>query len=153
MVEAIDTVQRTFKTLKPDLRPNSGQNHPQASSIHRPSPLPTLRKTLIMHQEEIDDDEFFQNLLTGLVCWGSAGIGRKDRDDSSGSASTGSAAGKQGCGFCRNIGLYSVERMENWYGEMSSSAVSEGRTVEIWASNVGSQFSSLRIPYYDFSIR
>ena len=89
MFEAICIVQRMFKTLKPDLRPNSEQinfkHHPYIDIL----PVPTLRKNLITHQEEIDEDEFFQDIFTGLVCWGGAGIGRKDREDSTGYASTG----------------------------------------------------------------
>ena len=84
MVKAICTVQRIFKTLKPDLRPNSEQitvkHHPYIDIL----PFPTLRKNLITHQEEIDEDEFFQDMITGLVCWGGAGIGRKDREHSTG---------------------------------------------------------------------
>ena len=83
------TVQRIFKTLKPDLRPSREQitvkHHPYIDIL----PFPTLRKNLIAHQEEIDEDEFFNDMLTGLVCWGGAGIGRKDREDSTGYASTG----------------------------------------------------------------
>lgn len=91
MVKAnmICTVQRIFKTLKPDLRPSSEQitveHHPYIDIL----PFPTLRKNLITHQDEIDEDEFFNDMLTGLVCWGGAGIGRKDREDSTGYASTG----------------------------------------------------------------
>lgn len=91
MVKAniICTVQSIFKTLKPDLRPSSEQitvkHHPYIDIL----PFPTLRKNLITHQEEIDEDEFFHDMLTGLVCWGGAGIGRKDREDSTGYASTG----------------------------------------------------------------
>ena len=89
MVQAICTVQRVFNTLKPDLRPNSEQitvkHHPYIDIL----PFPTLRKNLIIHQEEIDEDEFFQDIFTGLVCWGGAGIGKKDREQSTGYASTG----------------------------------------------------------------
>lgn len=91
MVKAniICTVQRVFETLKPDLRPSSEQitvkHHPYIDIL----PFPMLRKNLITHQEEIDEDEFFQDVLTGLVCWGSAGIGRRDREVSTGYASTG----------------------------------------------------------------
>ena len=85
----ICTVQRIFKSLKPDLRPSSEQitvkHHPYIDIL----PFPTLRKNLITHQEEIDEDEFFDDMLTGLVCWGGAGIGRKDREVSTGYASTG----------------------------------------------------------------
>ena len=91
MVKAntICTAQRVFKTLKPDLRPSSEQitveHHPYIDIL----PFPTLRKNLIIQQEEIDRDEFFHDVLTGLVCWGGAGIGRKDREASTGYASTG----------------------------------------------------------------
>ncbi|WEW58858.1 hypothetical protein PRK78_004326 [Emydomyces testavorans] len=85
----ICTVQKIFKTLKPDLRPSreqiTVQHHPFIDIL----PFPTLRKNLITHQEEIDEDEFFHDMLTGLVCWGGAGIGRKDRENSTGYASTG----------------------------------------------------------------
>ena len=83
------TVQRMFKTLKPDLRPSSEQitvdHHPYIDVL----PFPTLRKNLITHQERIDEDGFFHDVLTGLVCWGGAGIGRKDRQNATGDASTG----------------------------------------------------------------
>ena len=91
MVKAniIATVQRIFKTLKPDLRPSGEQitvrHHPYIDIL----PFPTLRKNLVTHQDEIDEDEFFHDMLTGLVCWGGAGVGRKDRDDSTGYTSTG----------------------------------------------------------------
>ena len=85
----ICTAQTIFKTLKPDLRPNSEQitveHHPYIDIL----PFPTLRKNLIIQQEEIDGDEFFHDVLTGLVCWGGAGIGRRDREASTGYASTG----------------------------------------------------------------
>ncbi|KAF7595190.1 hypothetical protein BBP40_006934 [Aspergillus hancockii] len=83
------TVQRIFKTLKPDLRPTreqiTVQHHPYIDIL----PFPTLRNNLITHQGEVDEDEFFHDMLTGLVCWGGAGIGKKDREISTGSASTG----------------------------------------------------------------
>lgn len=83
------TVQGGFKTLKPDLRPNDEQitvkHHPYIDIL----PFPTLRKNLITHQEEMDEDEFFHDILTGLVCWGGAGVGKKDRQNSTGYASTG----------------------------------------------------------------
>ncbi|PYI11953.1 hypothetical protein BO78DRAFT_402706 [Aspergillus sclerotiicarbonarius CBS 121057] len=85
----ISTVQGGFKALKPDLRPNMEQitveHHPFIDIL----PFPTLRKNLITHQEGIDEDEFFHDMLTGLVCWGGAGIGRRDRHLSTGYASTG----------------------------------------------------------------
>lgn len=85
----ICTVQKIFKTLKPDLRPSSEQitvqHHPYIDIL----PFPTLRKNLIAHQGEIDEDEFFLDLLNGLVCWGGAGVGKRDREESTGCASTG----------------------------------------------------------------
>ena len=91
MVKAnmVFTVQGIFKTLKPDLRPSSEQitvkHHPYIDIL----PFPTLRRNLITHLEDVDEDDFFHDMLTGLVCWGGAGIGRKDREDSTGYASTG----------------------------------------------------------------
>lgn len=86
---AICTVQKMFKTLKPDLRPGREQitvnHHPYIDIL----PFPRLRKNLITHQGDIDEDGFFHDVLTGLVCWGGTGIGRKDRQDSTGHASTG----------------------------------------------------------------
>ena len=68
--KAISTMQTIFKTLKPDLRPSSEQitveHHPYIDA----SPFPTLRKNLITHQEEVDEDESFHDILTGLVCLG-----------------------------------------------------------------------------------
>ncbi|EEQ30949.1 hypothetical protein McanMca71_003502 [Microsporum canis] len=86
---AITEVKQMYKVLKPDLRPNCEQitiqHHPYIDIL----PFPTLRKNLITHQAEVDEDEFFFDMLSGLVCWGGAGIGRKDRDSSTGYASTG----------------------------------------------------------------
>ena len=86
---AIHTSQEIFKILKPDLRPSSEQitirHHPYIDIL----PFPTLRSNLIAHQEEIDEDEFFHDMLNGLVCWGGAGVGKKDREESTGYASTG----------------------------------------------------------------
>lgn len=86
---AVYTSQNIFKTLKPDLRPSSEQitirHHPYIDIL----PFPTLRNNLISHQEEIDEDEFFYDMLNGLVCWGGAGVGKKDREASAGYASTG----------------------------------------------------------------
>ncbi|KAL2379669.1 hypothetical protein RJZ90_005120 [Blastomyces dermatitidis] len=85
----ICTVQRVFSTLKPDLRPSieqiTVQHHPYIDIL----PFPTLRNNLITHQEEIDKDEFFHDMLAGLVCWGSGGIGKKDRQVSTKPISTG----------------------------------------------------------------
>ncbi|CAF9908009.1 MAG: hypothetical protein ALECFALPRED_004198 [Alectoria fallacina] len=72
-----------------DLRPNSEQitvkYHPYIDIL----PFPTLRKNLITHQEVIEEDEFFHDMLTCLVYWGGAVIERKDREDSTANASTG----------------------------------------------------------------
>jgi hypothetical protein len=85
----VKTVQGTFKTLKPDLRPTIEQitvrHHPYIDIL----PFPMLRNNLITRQEEFDEDEFFHDILVGLVCWGGSGVGKKDRDTSTGYASTG----------------------------------------------------------------
>ena len=85
----VSTVQGVFKILKPDLRPSREQiviqHHPYIDII----PFPTLRKNLLTHQQDFDEDEVFHDMLTGLVCWGGAGMGRRDRDISTGKASTG----------------------------------------------------------------
>ena len=85
----IPTVQRIFTTLKPDMRPVSEQitidHHPHIDIL----PFPTLRKNLIIHQEEFDHDGFFHDVQTGLLCWGGAGIGRRDRQNCTGLPSTG----------------------------------------------------------------
>ncbi|KAL4921512.1 hypothetical protein BDW62DRAFT_174813 [Aspergillus aurantiobrunneus] len=86
----VTAVQAMFKkTLKPDMRPNKEQitisHHPYIDIL----PFPTVRKNLITHQGEFDEDEFYHDTLTGLVCWGGAGVGNKDRNLSAGKASTG----------------------------------------------------------------
>ncbi|PWY80722.1 hypothetical protein BO70DRAFT_362679 [Aspergillus heteromorphus CBS 117.55] len=85
----IGAVQRIFKTLKPDLRPSreqiTVQHHPYIDIL----PFPTLRKNLITRPGEFDEDEFFHDIITGLVCWGGAGLGRRDRQESTGFASSG----------------------------------------------------------------
>lgn len=87
--DTVRTVQRIFKTLKPDLRPSQEQitvpHHPYIDIL----PFPTLRKNLIRQRERIDEDAFCEDLLVGLVCWGGAGVGQKDREASTGYASTG----------------------------------------------------------------
>lgn len=87
--DMICAVQRIFTTLKPDLRPTKEQitirHHPFIDIL----PSPTLRKNLIKHQDELDEDEFFHDMLIGLVCWGGAGVGRRDRNLSTSYASTG----------------------------------------------------------------
>ncbi|KAJ6112505.1 hypothetical protein N7512_007829 [Penicillium capsulatum] len=79
----IKSVQAIFKTLKPDMRPSREQisikHHPCVDII----PFPTLRNNLIRHQADIDEDEFLVDMLTGLVCWGGAGLSRRDRQEAS----------------------------------------------------------------------
>ncbi|KAL4768751.1 hypothetical protein BDW60DRAFT_114374 [Aspergillus nidulans var. acristatus] len=87
----VAAVQKAFKTkLKHDLRPTEEQitisHHPMIDIY----PFPTLRNNLVTRQGEYDEDEFFHDSLAGLICWGSAGIGQRDRDASAGKASTGS---------------------------------------------------------------
>ncbi|GIJ84624.1 hypothetical protein Asppvi_003473 [Aspergillus pseudoviridinutans] len=85
----ICTVQRIFMTLKPDLRPSIEQitvKHPPYIDV---LPFRTLRKNLILHQQEVDEVEFLRDAVIGLVCWGGAGVGRNDLDASTGYASTG----------------------------------------------------------------
>ncbi|KAL4940839.1 hypothetical protein BDV06DRAFT_195838 [Aspergillus oleicola] len=85
----IKTTQALFKTLKYDLRPTKEQitisHHPFIDIF----PFPTLRKNLITQAGEYDEDQFFHDTLTGLVCWGGTNIGKKDRNASTGKASTG----------------------------------------------------------------
>jgi hypothetical protein len=85
----VRTVQRIFETLKPDLRPGREQitveHHPFIDIL----PFPTLRRNLITNQKKFDEDEFCEDILAGLVCWGGAGVGQKDREASTGYASSG----------------------------------------------------------------
>ncbi|KAK4072877.1 uncharacterized protein Triagg1_5554 [Trichoderma aggressivum f. europaeum] len=84
----IGMVQQMYKTLKPDLRPIAEQivvkHHPYIDIL----PFPTLRRNLIMHQKQIDEDEFLNDTLTGLICWGGAGTSRSDTDNATGHAAT-----------------------------------------------------------------
>lgn len=85
----VRTIQSIFKTLKPDLRPI----REQITTMHRPVidvlPFPTLRKNLIRSGDAVDEEELYHDLLNGLVYWGGAGVGRRDRDCSTGYISTG----------------------------------------------------------------
>ncbi|OIW32650.1 hypothetical protein CONLIGDRAFT_275548 [Coniochaeta ligniaria NRRL 30616] len=87
--DTVSTVQKIFKTLKPDLRPSREQitvaHHPFIDIL----PFPTLRNNLIAQQVMLDEDEFCEDILAGLVCWGGAGVGQRDREASTGFASTG----------------------------------------------------------------
>lgn len=82
----IGTVQQMYKTLKPDLRPSAEQilvkHHPYIDIL----PFPTLRRNLIMHQKEIDEDEFLNDTLTGLICWGGVSKVGNDTDNVTGHA-------------------------------------------------------------------
>ncbi|KAK4234741.1 hypothetical protein C8A03DRAFT_47002 [Achaetomium macrosporum] len=74
----VRAVQGIFRTLKPDLRPCreqiSAPHHPYIDIL----PFPTVRANLIKQGSAIDEDEFFYDLLNGLICWGGAGAGRHD---------------------------------------------------------------------------
>lgn len=83
------TIQKMFKTLKPDLRPTREQiiiSHPPFFDV---LPFPTFRNNVIKNLRLIDDEDMFHDLMDGLICWGGAGIGRRDRDCSTGHTSTG----------------------------------------------------------------
>lgn len=83
------TVQSIFKTLKPDVRPIKEQ----VTMMHRPVidilPFPTFRKNLIYSGDAVNEEELYHDLLNGLVCWGRSGVGKRDRDASTGHVSTG----------------------------------------------------------------
>lgn len=85
------TVQRIFNTIKPDLRPNQEQVSVKHHVYIDILPFPTLRKNLITQQDKFDEDEFFHDLIPGLVCWGRGGMGNRDRreDCSNGYVPTG----------------------------------------------------------------
>ncbi|KAK8128454.1 hypothetical protein PG984_009562 [Apiospora sp. TS-2023a] len=88
-VHAISTVQKIFRTLKPDLRPGCEQvtvaHHPFIDCL----PFPTLRRNLLVHRAHIDAEQLQFDVIEGLVCWGGAGISKRDSKDSTGCASTG----------------------------------------------------------------
>ncbi|KAJ5233084.1 hypothetical protein N7468_006040 [Penicillium chermesinum] len=85
----ISSVQGTFRTLKPDLRPISEQittkHHPYIDIL----PFPTLRKNILCHLDDFDEDAFFDDMLTGLLCWGGTGMAKGDRAQATGCVSTG----------------------------------------------------------------
>jgi hypothetical protein len=85
----VQTVQSLFRTLKPNMRPSSEQITIQHPSYMDILPFPTLRKNLIQNQDKFDEDEFLEDMTTGLVCWGRSGLGKKERNVSTGSASNG----------------------------------------------------------------
>ncbi|KND93764.1 hypothetical protein TOPH_01949 [Tolypocladium ophioglossoides CBS 100239] len=85
----VETMQSIFKTLKPDMRPTWEQityMHPLFIDL---LPFPTFRRNLIKNKGAVDKSELYDDLLNGLVCWGGAGVGRRDRDCSTGYISTG----------------------------------------------------------------
>lgn len=84
----VQTVQKIYKTLRPDLRPTKEQimfPHDQFVDIF---PFPTLRSNLLKRSEYLDEDEFCFDFLNGLICWGGAGLGKRDRDGGTGRAPT-----------------------------------------------------------------
>lgn len=86
----IRTIQSTFKTLKPDLRPTREQilipHHPCLDAF----PFPTLRRNILVGLDAtLDEEAFFEDLIEGLICWAGAGLSRRDRNASTGRASTG----------------------------------------------------------------
>lgn len=86
----IRTIQSTFKTLKPDLRPTREQilipHHPCIDAF----PFPTLRRNILVGLDAtLDEDTFFEDLIDGLICWAGAGLSRRDRNASTGRASSG----------------------------------------------------------------
>ncbi|KAL4970676.1 DUF3425 domain-containing protein [Aspergillus stella-maris] len=87
--DIVSTTKALFKSLKYDLRPTKEQitisHHPFIDIF----PFPTLRNNLITRQGEYDEDQFFHDSMVGLVCWGGTNLGKRDRDASTGKASTG----------------------------------------------------------------
>lgn len=87
--DAISTVQKIFRTLKPDLRPGREQvtvaHHPFIDCL----PFPTLRRNLLVHLAQIDAEQLQFDVIEGLVCWGGAGLSRRDSKDD---ATTGGAS-------------------------------------------------------------
>ncbi|KAL8703561.1 MAG: hypothetical protein Q9201_003265 [Fulgogasparrea decipioides] len=85
----VKSIQSIFTTLKPDVRPIREQVTTKHGPVLDVLPFPTLRKNLIKNVDAVDEDELYDDLLNGLICWGGAGVGRRDRDSSTGRASTG----------------------------------------------------------------
>ena len=87
--DAIGMVQKIFQTLKPDLRPGREQvtvaHHPFIDCL----PFPTLRKNLLVHGSHVDAEQLQLDAIEGLVCWGGAGLSKRDSKESTGNASTG----------------------------------------------------------------
>lgn len=85
----VKSVQGLSRTLKPDVRPLREQititHHPAIDIL----PFPTFRKNLLKKTENFDEDELCDDMLDGLICWGGAGIGTRERNCSTGNISTG----------------------------------------------------------------
>ena len=86
----VTSTQKIFTTLKPDIRPIREQITAKHSPVIDVLPFPTLRRNLIKNRDSIDEDELYDDLLNGLKCWGGAGVGKRDRNISTGHISTGS---------------------------------------------------------------
>jgi hypothetical protein len=75
----VQTVQNIFQAINPDLRPS----REQIEILHHPIidilPFPKFRTNLITNIDTIDDEELYFDLLNGLVCWGGAGVGKRNR--------------------------------------------------------------------------
>lgn len=76
----VSTVQAIFKTMKPDLRPGRGQIVREHHPFYDVLPFPTLRRNALENLGTFDEDEFFHDTLSGLICWGNATVGKRDRD-------------------------------------------------------------------------
>jgi hypothetical protein len=85
----VDAVQKMFKALQPDLRPSTEQITVEHPPYIDTLPFQLLRRNLILRQHVVDDEEFLCDIVTGLVCWGGAGLGKRDRDSATGYASNG----------------------------------------------------------------
>jgi len=85
----VKTIQSIFKTLKQDVRPIREQITTMHSPVIDVLPFPTFRRNLIQSGVAVEEEELYDDMLNGLVCWGGAGVGRRDRDCSTGSISTG----------------------------------------------------------------
>ena len=83
------SIQSIFKTLKKDVRPVKEQitttHHPVVDVL----PFPTFRRNWIRNADTVDEDELYDDLLNGLLCWGGSGVGRKERNSATGITSTG----------------------------------------------------------------
>ena len=85
----VKTIQGIYKTLKQDVRPIKEQITTMHSLFIDVLPFPTFRRNLIRSGDAVDEEELYEDLLNGLVCWGGTGVGRRDRDCSTGYTSTG----------------------------------------------------------------